>query len=263
MILVNNLSFRYTDNSPYILRDLSFVLDDGEILSILGKNGIGKTTFLKCLTAELTDYTGEIMIEQQEVRSFGIPELSEKVALVATNSPIYQNLMVADYLTTGFANRLAALQSPSRLQYEQAFDVLCDLGQGELFNRYIHELSSGELQIIKIARAIIQRPRIIIFDEPTANLDIKNQLLVLEQITGLSDKGFTVITTTHNPGQVIELGGKTLLLTEDDQIFGAVDDLLTEDNLRRVYDLHATIEDGRYRKYVSFFAREDGQRLIY
>lgn len=263
MIKVQNLSFQYRKDLPLLLNNLSFDIDQGTVLTILGKNGVGKTTFLRCLTGELSSYTGNIYIDQKEVRNFSISELSQKIALVASNSSCYQNLTVADFLVTGFANRLASLQSPNKKHYMHALDILDSLGQASLFIRHTGELSSGEMQMVKIARAILQEPSVIVFDEPTSNLDVKNQLLILEQISALAQRGFTVITTTHNPGQTLELGGTVLLLTGDRQIYGPVDIILTEGNLREVYDLNVAIEDGCFRRYASFSNTTGSHHLVY
>ncbi len=252
MIEVKNVSFQYRKNAPLILDNLSFQLDEGTVLSILGKNGVGKTTFLRCLTAEITNYAGEIKVCGNEVRSLSTHELSKLIAIVASNNPCYQNLSVADFLVIGFANQLTSLHSPSKQQYEQAADILGQMGQIDLLNRNIFELSSGEMQIVKIARAILQNPRVIVFDEPTSNLDIKNQLLVLEQISSLAQKGYTVITTTHNPGQPIELGGMVLMLSGAKQIFGKTKEVLTAKNLKDIYGLAAAIEEVDGRQYAIF-----------
>ena len=263
MIKVQNLSFQYRKDLPLLLNDLSFEVDQGTVITILGKNGVGKTTFLRCLTGELSSYTGSIYIDQKEVRDHSISELSQKIALVVSDSPCYQNLSVADFLVTGFANRLASLQSPNKKHYMHALDVLDSLGQASLFNRHTGELSSGEMQMVKITRAILQEPSVIVFDEPTSNLDIKNQLLVLEQISSLVTQGFTVLTTTHNPGQTLELGGSVLLLTGDSQIFGPVNSVITEDNLRRTYGLDVALEDGLYRKHATFTSPSCSHRMVY
>ncbi len=263
MIEVENLSFRYKKDTPIIIDNLNLSVEKGKILSILGKNGVGKTTFLKCLSAELTTYTGNIFIDDTELKALSVKELSKSLALVASNAPCYQNLMVSDYLVTGYTNQLAALHSPNKYQYEQAELTLSKMGQSNLFYRNIFELSSGEMQIVKIARAIIQNPKIILFDEPTSNLDVKNQLLVLEQITALSEQGYTVITTTHNPGQSLELGGKVLMLTDNGFFFGKSDDILSEANLRNIYDLNVELKENEFRKYAIFENNDKNHRLFY
>lgn len=263
MIEVKNLSFRYGKKLPLILNNLSFTIDGGSVLSILGKNGVGKTTFIRCLTAEEKNYTGSILIDSREAKELSVTELSKSIAVVASNNPCYQNLCVADFLVTGFANQLTTMRSPSKSQYEKACATLEELGHVDLLNRAIFELSSGELQIVKIARAILQDPHAIVFDEPTSNLDIKNQLVVLNQITGLTERGYTIITTTHNPGQAMELGGKTLMMSDSTQIFGDAKEVLTEENLSAVYGLTASLEKGKYRNYASFEDTKGIHRLVY
>lgn len=87
MIQVKNLSFRYKSSLPLILDDLSFSIERGSILSILGKNGVGKTTFIKCLTSEIKNYSGTILVDSQDVRQLSISELSKSIAVVASNNP--------------------------------------------------------------------------------------------------------------------------------------------------------------------------------
>ena len=263
MIEVRDLCFKYKSNAPLILNQLTFSLEDGAILSILGKNGMGKTTFIRCLTADLKKYTGTIKVDNKEVRSLSVNELAQTIAVVASNNPCYQNLSVADFLVTGFATKLTSLRAPDRKQYEKACSVLEELGHTDLLNRSIFELSSGELQIVKIARAILQDPQIVIFDEPTSNLDIKNQLMVLNQISHLAERGYTVITTTHNPGQSIELGGHVLLMSGTSQVYGAAESVLTAENLCSVYGLDVDMEHGRHRTYASFQDNLRLHRLVY
>lgn len=263
MIEIKNLSFGYRKDEPLILNDLSLEIDEGTILTILGKNAVGKTTLLKCITAEIKDYTGEILIDGKCLDGISIDKLSKYIAIVASNNLSYQNLCVADYLVTGLTNQLASFGIPSKNQYEQANKVLCSLDKETLFNRQIYELSSGEMQIVKIGRAILQNPKIIIFDEPTSNLDIKNQLLVLNQITDLSKRGYTVITTTHNPGQAIELDGYTIMLHDEGYYFGMTKDIIDEENLNEIYDLSVFTEDVNNRKITIFNDDKNIHKLVY
>ena len=107
------------------------------------------------------------------------------------------------------------------------------------------------------------KPKFLFADEPTSNLDVNNQLLVLSQITDLSNRGYTIITTTHNPGQAIELNGKVLLMTGKETIFGHAAKILTEPNLKNTYGLDVEIEDGKYRHYAVFSDKGGKHRLIY
>ena len=264
MIDVKNLSFRYSVKSKEVLSNLSFHLDDADILCILGQNGIGKTTLLKCITGELKSYDGFVMIDKKPVPEYSISELARKIAIVASNNAVYQDLCVADYLLTGLAARIAPFGGPRKEQYEGAYAALDSLGKGELFNRSMSQLSSGEQQIIKMARAIVQDPQIILFDEPTSNLDVNNQLLVIDRITLLAQRGYTVITTTHNPGQAIELNRKVLMFFPDQTyLFGDEKELMTAENLTRMYGLEASVEEDSHRRYVVFSSKQKLHDLFY
>jgi iron complex transport system ATP-binding protein len=242
MLKVNDLSVSYGEKQPLILQNLSFDLQRGSILNILGQNAVGKTTLIRCLIRELTNYDGQIMIDDQDVRSFSIKEYAKKVGVVSASFQAYQNLLVADYLLTGFANQLSNFSRPSKTLVEKAYAILDGFNKPELFNKQINQLSSGEMQLVMIARVIIQDPQIIIVDEPTANLDVKNQIFVLEQIVQLSKQGYTVIITTHNPGHAVSLGGKTLLMGKRKYVFGDTAEVISSDRLTEYYGLNVMIQ---------------------
>lgn len=264
MIEINELSFRYTPKSKFVLNKLSFILSDAEVLCILGQNGVGKTTLLRCITGEIRNYIGSILIRGKEAKDYSVKDLAHELAIVASNNPVYQNLCVADYLLTGLSTRLTTLVGPRKKHYDEAYVALEDLGKGDLFNRSISHLSSGELQIVKMARAIVQNPSIILFDEPTTNLDVKNQLLVLDRIALLSEKGYTVITTSHNPGQAIELGGQVLMCFPDHTyLYAAERDVMTAENLKKLYNLKAAVDVNQNRRYTIFTNQQGKHSLFY
>lgn len=107
---------------------------------------------------------------------------------------------------TGFINQMNPFSKPDIKYINQAYEVLAGFGKEELFNKQIDQLSSGERQIVMIVRVLLQNPEIVIVDEPTANLDVKNQIVVLNQIKNLARQGYTVIVTTHNPGHAFSMG---------------------------------------------------------
>ena len=252
MLRVSNLSVSYGDKQPLILQNLSFELQRGCILNVLGQNAVGKTTLIRCLIRELTNYNGHITIDDCDVRSFSIKEYAKKVGVVSASFQAYQNLLVADYLLTGFINHLQSFVHPSKPLIEKAYSVLEDFSKPELFNRQINQLSSGEMQLVMIARTLIQNPQIIIVDEPTANLDIKNQIFILDQLYRLAEQGYTIIITTHNPGHAINLGGKTLLLDKGKWLFGDTEEVINSTNLTDFYGLAARIKKETDIQYIVF-----------
>lgn len=263
MLKVNDLSVSYSEKQPLILQNLSFELQRGSILNILGQNAVGKTTLIRCLIRELTNYDGQILIDDHDVRSFSIKDYAKKVGVVSASFQAYQNLLVADYLLTGFINQLSNFSRPSRELVDKAYSVLEGFNKPELFNKQINQLSSGEMQLVMIARVIIQNPQIVIVDEPTANLDVKNQIFVLEQIVNLSRQGYTVIITTHNPGHAISLGGKTLLMGKRKYMFGDTAEVITDERLTEYYGLNVKIKkESDYQVIVFTEGNSEDIKLI-
>ena len=200
MIKIENLSVSYGKGLPDIITNMSFELQKGCILNILGQNAVGKTTLIRTLMRELQGYSGSVMVKGNEVGTYSIKEYAKIMGVVSTSFNTSQNLIVADYLVTGFINQMSPFSKPDSNYVKKAYEILSSFGKHELFNKHIKQLSSGERQIVMIARVLLQNPEIIIVDEPTANLDVKNQIAVLNQIKKLSEQGYTVIVTTHNPG---------------------------------------------------------------
>ena len=230
MIKVDNLSVSYGKGLPDVIQDMSFNLEQGCILNILGQNAVGKTTLIRTLTRELQNYRGSIKVGGNEIKNYSIRDYAQKMGVVSTSFSTYQNLLVADYLVTGFMNQMSPFSKPNGELVQKAYDALSSFGKQDLFNKPIDQLSSGERQMVMITRVLLQNPEIIIVDEPTANLDVKNQIVVLNQIQKLSMQGYTVLVTTHNPGHAYSMGGKTLMMGKGKYCFGNTNDVITAQN---------------------------------
>ena len=253
MLNVKNLSVSYGSHLPYVIKELSFSIEKGDILNVLGQNAVGKTTLIKCIARELSRYNGNIYIDNKDIQTYTIKEYSKLVGMVFSSFNTYQNLLVADYLATGFLNQMALFEKPTTDMIVKAHAILERFGKQELFNKKIDQLSSGEKQIVMISRVLLQNPEIIIVDEPTSNLDVKNQISVLEQIQQLSVLGYTVIITTHNPGHALALEGKTLLLGKNGKyLFGETKEIINSRYLTEFYDLKVTVTDDLLYKHIVF-----------
>lgn len=264
MIKVNNLSVAYGKGMPNIIENMTFSLDEGCVLNILGQNAVGKTTLIKTLMRELQGYRGSIQINGKEIKEYSIREFAQLIGVVSTTFHTSQNLLVADYLVTGYINQMSPFSKPDSRYINQAYMVLEHFGKEELFNRPIEQLSSGERQIVMIARVLLQNPKIIIVDEPTANLDVKNQIIVLNQIKKLTKQGYTVIVTTHNPGHAYSIGGKILLMGKRRYVLGNIDEVLTSKNLSDYYGLKVTMRDVEDFKCMTFENdKDDGVKIIF
>ena len=241
MIRVENLSVSYGKGMPDVISNMTFQLDKGCILNILGQNAVGKTTLIRTLMKELQNYRGSVKVAGNEISSYSIGDYAKIMGVVSTSFTTYQNLLVADYLITGFLNRMTPFSKPNKEYVQKAYDVLSGFGKQDLFNKQIEQISSGERQIVMIARVLLQNPDIIIVDEPTANLDVKNQIAVLNQIQKLASQGYTVLVTTHNPGHAYSMGGKTLIMGNGQYSFGDTSEIITERTLSEYYGLDVTM----------------------
>ena len=243
MIKVDNLSVSYGKSLPFVFQGMSFELEKGTILNVLGQNAVGKTTLIRALTRNLQSYEGSIKVKGTEISEYSIKDYAKLVGVVSTSFTTYQNLLVADYLVTGFMNKMDPFAKPNAENVSKAYDKLAELGKPELFNKHIEQLSSGERQLVMIVRVLLQNPEIIIVDEPTANLDVKNQITVLHQIRKLSEQGYTVIVTTHNPGHAYLMGGKTLIMGKGKYSFGDTGAVIVEQTLSEYYGLTVSMKE--------------------
>lgn len=262
MIKIDNLSVAYDKTLPLIINNLSLTLEKGCILNILGQNAVGKTTLIKTFMRELRSYNGSIQVKGVDISEYSIKDYSKIVGVVSTSFNTFQNLLVADYLITGFVNQMSPFKSPDNVYVEKAYNTLKSFGKEELFNKQIDQLSSGEKQIVMIARVLLQDPEIIIVDEPTANLDVKNQIAVLNQIKKLSEQGYTILVTTHNPGHAYSMGGKTLMMGKGKYAFGETEQIITEENLSDFYELNVSIKNIQDFRCMVFGNSDDEIKIV-
>lgn len=265
MIKVDNLSVSYGKGLPDVISNMSFELDKGCILNILGQNAVGKTTLIRTLMRELQNYRGSVKVCGKEISSYSIRDYAKIMGVVSTSFNTYQNLLVADYLVTGFLNQMTPFSKPKDEYVQKAYEVLSSFRKQDLFNKQIDQLSSGERQIVMIARVLLQNPEIIIVDEPTANLDVKNQIAVLDQIQNLASRGYTVLVTTHNPGHAYSMGGKTLMMGKGKCCFGDTCKVITEQTLSEYYELDVTIQSAEDFRCMVFqnLENQNGVKLVF
>lgn len=250
LLQINQLSFHYS-GQPSLFENLSCSLQDGEIMTILGPNGIGKSTLLKCLMGLLTPTSGTVTINDQPLSQLSPKQLAQIVAYVPQHVPDPGSLTVSDYLVTGRTPYLGFAQTPSEDDYQRVKDALEKLSLSDLKDQEVNTLSGGQFQMVTIAKALVQSPKLVILDEPTAALDFGRQKQVIQLIQSLAADHFAVLHTTHNPNHAFMLGHQVGLFSRDSHFeTGQADQLLTEDRLKRTYgtDLKLIYEPelGRY-----------------
>lgn len=234
---VRDLSFAYRGEKRVVLDHCSLELHPGEILSVLGPNGAGKSTLLNCLCHLLEPRSGEIKLCGKNISSYTTKEIARYVGYVQQRySPVF-DYRVLDYVMMGRAANIRMFHSPKKEDENLAGEALASLGITHLADKPFTELSGGEQQQVTIARVIVQKPRVILFDEPTAHLDYGKQIVTLRLIKQMAAAGYAVIMTTHNPDHAILLAGKVGLLRADGRFeIGDTDQIITQKRMREIYD---------------------------
>ena len=235
-IEVRDLRFSY--GSGEVLRGVSFTAPTGQLTSVLGPNGVGKSTLFRCLLGLMKGYAGSIAIDGTDTRRLNARSLAKMVAYIPQSHYPSFNYSVFNMVLMGTTSQVSILSSPGEKQRAAAEEALERVGVAHLRDKGYTNISGGERQLVLIARALVQDARVLILDEPTANLDYGNQIRVMEQLRELNAQGYTVVQSTHNPeqaflfshnvvamqeGRVIAAGPPSEVVTEElmDSLYGA------------------------------------------
>jgi len=207
---VDHLSFAYKDHE--VLDDISFEANYGEFLSVLGPNGVGKSTLFRCMMGLLIPQKGHTTIDGADISSMSALELSRRIAYIPQfHDPVF-NFSVLDMVLMGTAAQMGHFSSPGKAQVELAKTALDRMGIYHLRNRGYGNISGGERQLTLIARAIAQQAKILVMDEPSASLDFGNKMRVMQTVGRLTEDGYAVIQSTHDPEQAYMYSDKILAL---------------------------------------------------
>ena len=255
------LSYRYGDRR--VLDSLDLELGEGELVALLGPNGVGKTTLFKCVLAMLSDYSGSILLDGREVRSLSASELARRAAYIPQAHLPAFDYSVLEVVLMGAAAGRGPFSSPTAEDEDYARSRLEALGIAGLADRSYGRISGGERQLALIARALAQRARLLVMDEPTANLDFGNQARVMEAISGLAEEGYGILLSTHNPEQAFLWAGRAAVLRGGRiEADGPPRSVLTEALLERLYGVPVRLFSlgggpfGDYRACVPLAAAE-------
>jgi iron complex transport system ATP-binding protein len=242
-----NLGFTYprktgTGNGQPVFSGVSLTVRNGEVLSVLGPNGAGKTTLLRCLGGLLVPTEGEITLNDKPLGSFSRRAIAREIAVVHQGEwPLFP-FTVRNVVIMGRAPFLSFFSVPSSQDGRIALEALDTVGIGHLAERECTTLSGGEWQLVLIARALAQQPKILLLDEPTAHLDLGNQMKVLGVIHRLALSGLAVVITTHAPDQALLLDGTAALMDKGRLVAqGRPADILTPDLIRETYGVPVAI----------------------
>ena len=241
MILeIKNLTFSYDKHE--VFKNLNFKLESPDVLSILGPNGIGKTTLIKCLLGIRKKTSGEILIDGKDIDKFDKKDFYSFVAYLKQGGKETSIYTVLDTVLLGLASQINPLLKPKDSDIEKVYNILKELGIYHLKDKYVSKLSGGEAQMVFMARALIREPEILILDEPESNLDYRNQLLMLDTIDRLKSRGKLIIFNTHYPEHALRYSNKVLLLNNSYKYkFGNTVAIITKDNIEETYRIKAAV----------------------
>ena len=218
---VKNISFDY--GGEEIFSDISFSIQKGDVLCILGPNGTGKTTLIKCLNGLHDINSGEILINGENIKKLSFKQISKHIGYIPQDHVPSFPFKVFDVVLE---------------DKKIALDALKTLGIEDLKDKEYTNLSGGERQLVFLARVLCQKPGILILDEPTSHLDFGNQIKLLEIIDNLAKSGLSIIMSSHFPDHAFLSSTKVAIMKDRKFIdFGTPESVVTEENLRKSYSI--------------------------
>ncbi|MGC9520444.1 MAG: ABC transporter ATP-binding protein [Anaerolineae bacterium] len=243
-ISLSDIVFSYEGQQRTLFEGLSLDIPPGTITAILGPNGAGKTTLLHLILGILAPEKGVVVLARRPRHQYSRRDLGQLIGLVSQNEYIPFNFSVLEYVLLGRAPHLQLLQTPRETDVVIVNQVLREVGLDHLKYRSIQSLSGGERQLVMVARALAQRPRILLLDEPTSHLDLSNKGRVLAIVKQQAAQGVTVAFTTHEPNLASDVAEFVVLMRGGQMLeAGPTREVLNAASLTRTYGVPVQVLD--------------------
>ncbi len=240
LLQVEGITFGYSRQT--VLKEVSFAVQEGEVVTLLGPNGSGKSTLIKILLGLLHPVDGSVLLNGRDIRHIGTRSLARKIAYVPQIHRSSFPYRVLDVVLMGRIPYKPFFFRYSREDLAIAADALERLSISHLGERAYTEISGGERQLTLIARALAQGAKTFIMDEPATGLDYGNQLRLLEQIIQLSREGYTFIKSTHSPEHALWIADRALLIKSGALMAdGSCDEIINSETLFRLYNARVNV----------------------
>ncbi|MFT4104925.1 MAG: ABC transporter ATP-binding protein [Lacrimispora sp.] len=227
--------FSYSRKQP-ILKDISFSLRGGQIMAVMGRNGIGKTTLIKCIVGILSWDSGYSAVERK------------KIGYVPQAHRVSFSYSVRDMVVFGKTGHNSRFAAPGRQDYVLADEMLKKVGIYHLREQPCNELSGGQLQLVFIARALMNAPKLLVLDEPESHLDFRNQIRLLKLIQSVvAENNIACMINTHYPNHALRIADQCFLLGEGDYMTGNTDEIMTDGNIQKYFGVYSHSEKFQYK----------------
>ncbi len=254
MILeAEGLAFSYPGRNRTIFSGIDLDIAAGEVVCVLGPNGVGKSTLVRCLAGLSRPTSGDVSLKGRPIEQLSRAQVARCLALVPQSYETVFAFSVRTVVEMGSSPHLGWLEAPGPETTEQAIAALDTLGVAHLIDAAYTEISGGERQLVQIARVLVQAPKLMILDEPTAHLDFANQARFLALVRRLADNGLAVIFTTHAPDHALGLADRTLVLSPGrPPEIGITTGILSEALLSEIYGI--PVKKISFGQHVAFRA---------
>lgn len=240
MLKVQDLHFRYSHSVP-VLQGASLELQQGEIGILLGKNGSGKTTLFKNILGIEKPGSGEITFEGENLLKMSRVQRARRIAYVPQHIH-FGDLSVLDSVLMGRVSYFG--MKAGREDYEAVENILRDMQLLPFADRSAEALSGGEKQKVAIARAMAQEPKLMVFDEPTGNLDIANEQLIIQEAKKLArEKNIAILSSLHDLNQALSFGDKFFFMKDGVVKYAGGREIITGEVLKDIFDADVRIRE--------------------
>ncbi|MFA5312420.1 MAG: ABC transporter ATP-binding protein [Methanomassiliicoccales archaeon] len=242
--MVDNIGFSYAGKET--LHDITFNAHPGEFIGLIGPNGSGKTTLMRCINGLLRPQRGTITIDGKNIDKMKIKDVARICANVPADCNEDFNLTVQELIFLGRYPHVDGMWWESKRDEGIVIEAIRQFKLEHLVDRKLNELSSGEKERALLAKAIVQKPKVLLADEPSAHLDLRYKLEVMENLKELADQGVTVITASHDMNLTSKCCNRVVMLSEGRIIAaGKPSDVITEERIREIYNVEVSIfKDG-------------------
>ena len=249
LLNVCGLAFGYSSSD--LLKDVNITTGGSEFIALMGPNGSGKTTLMRCINKILQIRGGSVLIDGNDIKKLSRDDISRVCTTIPAYIPSDFSLTTRDFVMLGRSPYVTSLWWESEEDIAIVDKAMWDFGISRYSDSRLHELSSGERARALLAKGVVQRPKLMMVDEPSAHLDIKYKVQVMEMLKGLSRSGLTVIMASHDINLVTKYCDKVMLLSEGRIVsFGAPGDVITRESIKEVYQIDVKVIYDKGTPYI-------------